>query len=764
MNYSSLKPHTWLATLFCLLFSFSIQAQTETEEEGNAEWTKLQQQPITETSFRASCDLMQSIGKTNLKRSYEMLAEYVPKVKATGNREWTHVLLMGWAKAKGSTGYFEEAEKLYYEVWKNTNTHERYYRESLVAMCLVYAEWGKMDSMNKYSGIGQQLCEEAGDKENLSFLYGFKAMTSGADTASMRQNFEKAIALATDLPDKNALFTARYNYAYIYLQNNFQQQAAEFTGLLELAKDSTLKNYPKKLYERTAFTFRNAGPSVYYNLMQINLLLTDYDNAWKFAELFYDATIKPNPNHINAPYFNAEMAMVKAYQGDYKTAASFLNTSRHQFNMAEEKIPYLSYFIAAAMLAEHDKQPEKALYYYDLGLKKGNTQSQHMIPPEINYAHVLIGTGKIREAEQMLAKFNELKDVRKYSAVGLNYYKSWSELLKAKGDVVGYSKSLETYYAIKDSLTNLNRYRAIKEVEAKVRIRDKEQQIVRLNEENEARLKQIRQERIFYGILIGFTALIIGLLILNLRNRQIRARQQAALQKAEMEQLQKQHRIEVMQGAMDAEENERRKIADQLHDEVNAMLALASLNISSTLEKTDRDEDKKLQKAHEVLLSATSTIRNLSHRLTPLIIEKYGFKKAIEDLADTVNMSEKMKLMLVIVGFDNTQRYSVTFLNDIYRIIQELVQNILKHAGATEALLELVEHEDQVTVMIEDNGVGIAEQSASNGLGLNTIRSRVAYLDGKIEISRKKENGTLVVIEFTINEKKHVNEVTTDHS
>lgn len=752
MNSISVLKCLLPVLICCLLLSRNAAAQNPAGQEAVATWEKLKNKPVIETNFRAACDLMQAIGKTNLKKSYEMLAEYVPRVKQTGNRYWTHVLLMGWAKAKGSGGYFEEAEKLYHEVWKNTKEQELYYRESLVTMVLMYAEWGKYDSVNKYIKKGEQLCSKAGDKENLSFLYGFKAMTSMEDTAVMREYFERAMDLAANLPDKNALFTSRYNYAYFYCQNNLQKQVTEFEALFELAKDSTLNHYPRKLYERTTFTFRNAGPSVYYNLMQINLLLMDYDNAWKFAELFYDATIKPNPASINAPYFNAEMAIAKAYQNDFVTAAQYLDKSRSQFNMREDSIPYLSYFIAAGMLAENAKKDKQALDYYAEGLKKGNTRSQHMIPPEIYYTHALIRNGQLEKAEQVLSKFHPLKEIRRYSAIGLSYYKYYAELLKAKGDYPGYVQALESYYAIKDSLTNLNRYRAIKEVEAKVRIRDKEQQITRLNEESTARMIQMRRERVFYTILISFSGLIIVLLILYLRNRQIRSRQQQALQKSHLEKMEKQHRIDVMQGAIDAEENERRKIADELHDEVNSMLAFASLNVSSTLEKgiPDIQSEKKLRKTYEILSSVTTTIRDLSHRLTPLVIERYGFKKAIEDQAEAINLSEKLKLQTVIVGFDDTRKYTSAFLNDLYRIVQELLHNILKHAHASTALLELVEHEKHLSLMIEDNGIGIAEDLSNKGKGLHTIQSKIAYLNGKMEINRKKENGSLIVIEIPV--------------
>src|SRR6202012_4886237 len=123
-----------------------------------------------------------------------------------------------------------------------------------------------------------------GDKESLSLLYSIRTMhyyVTGK-TDSMKIYFDKAIQLAQDLPDKNALFTAKYNYANLYWRNNPQQQVFLFTELLQLSKDPSLNHYPQRLYERTAFTFRNAGPSVNYQLMQLHLLLADYDAAGRY--------------------------------------------------------------------------------------------------------------------------------------------------------------------------------------------------------------------------------------------------------------------------------------------------------------------------------------------------------------------------------------------------------------------------------------------------------------------------------------------------
>jgi len=164
-----------------------------------------------------------------------------------------------------------------------------------------------------------------------------------------------------------------------------------------------------------------------------------------------------------------------------------------------------------------------------------------------------------------------------------------------------------------------------------------------------------------------------------------------------------------------------------------------------------------LHKAQEILFSVATTIRELSHQLTPLMIEKYGFRHAVEDMVETINLSQKLMVKAVIVGFDDISGYQVSFLNDLYRMLQEMLHNIVKHAQATFALLELVEHSGQVSILVEDDGVGIDENRAVKGKGLDTIRSKIAYLNGRIEIGQKKEKGTLIVIELPI--AKDVNDV-----
>lgn len=383
----------------------------------------------------------------------------------------------------------------------------------------------------------------------------------------------------------------------------------------------------------------------------------------------------------------------------------------------------------------------------------------HLMPPEIYYAHGLILNKQLDSAQKLFNQLQPILETRTYSAIGFYYYKYYAELLRARGDYPAYSKALNLFYAIKDSLTNINHYRAIQEVETRMRIQEKEQQISRLNTENELKQHQLLLEKIYLFIFVSLAGIIILLLLAYSRNQNQRKKQaeQLAIQNEVLHQsrtaeMEKQHKIAVMQGAIEAEEQERHKIAGQLHDEAGSMLALASLNISSALEKGSNDPQSgiKIQKAYDILSAVSTIIRDISHRLTPLFIEKYGFKKSLEDLEHTINLSQKLKLESVIIGFEDDHKYPVSLLNNLFSIVQELVHNIVKHAHATEAMIELVEHQEHISVMIEDNGIGSEHYDSSNGKGINAIKSKIAYLNGRIEIIKKKDNGTLIVIELNI--------------
>ena len=123
----------------CSLLCLQAAAADYSDQEARAAWEHWKRQPITESNFLAICDLLQDIGRTNIKISYEILGEYVPMVEKTGNREWVHILLMGWARAKEALLSFEDAENLYRQALANAGGRNKRYDEVMVGLSLMYA-------------------------------------------------------------------------------------------------------------------------------------------------------------------------------------------------------------------------------------------------------------------------------------------------------------------------------------------------------------------------------------------------------------------------------------------------------------------------------------------------------------------------------------------------------------------------------------------------------------------------------------------------
>lgn len=197
------------------------------------------------------------------------------------------------------------------------------------------------------------------------------------------------------------------------------------------------------------------------------------------------------------------------------------------------------------------------------------------------------------------------------------------------------------------------------------------------------------------------------------------------------------------------QENERKVLADQLHDEIGSLLSLASLNLDTAQEKGGLEGVAKIGQASEVLQMVSHTVRSISHQLTPVAIEKYGFRHAVENLVGMVNQSGKIKVELVIVGLEQEAAITVNFRNTLYRIVQELLQNVLKHAAAAHVLVQLIEHEDSIGLMVEDDGAGM-EADSNGSFFLRSVQSKVDYLEGILSIETAPGNGTLVNIEIPV--------------
>lgn len=203
---------------------------------------------------------------------------------------------------------------------------------------------------------------------------------------------------------------------------------------------------------------------------------------------------------------------------------------------------------------------------------------------------------------------------------------------------------------------------------------------------------------------------------------------------------------EILKNTILAQEKERKRIAQDLHDEVGAMLSVVKLNVSRFERKSQDPSSKELAIETKTYLDDVITqVRRISRALMPPSLEKLGLDYATSELVNWVNKTGQIEITYWKSGnplrFDNKKELAV------FRIIQELLNNAIKHARASEIVIKARFTPRQLAVSVCDNGVGFEpEKMTKTGLGLRNLESRTQILDARIKMNSKPGKGTSAIL------------------
>lgn len=215
----------------------------------------------------------------------------------------------------------------------------------------------------------------------------------------------------------------------------------------------------------------------------------------------------------------------------------------------------------------------------------------------------------------------------------------------------------------------------------------------------------------------------------------------------ERNELEKKQQREIFMATLNAQEEERRRIAENLHNGLGQLLYSVKLNLEQLNPKLENDPAihfNSLKQAERLLTEAIRESRRISHELMPAILEDFGLQAAIEDICEQFNKTIDFNCQFQ--GLDRKLDKHIEIA--VYRMVQELIINIIKHARATRASILITLNGDIISISIEDNGVGFREVSPKRGIGLGTIQNKVKLLNGTVDIKSTKGNGTKIHIHF----------------
>ena len=299
-----------------------------------------------------------------------------------------------------------------------------------------------------------------------------------------------------------------------------------------------------------------------------------------------------------------------------------------------------------------------------------------------------------------------------------------------------------------DSLYKQEKIRSIKELELKYDVKSKEQNL-KIAQLELARQSQQRN-RLYQGIIALGILSLISIYIISQRAhfRKIKMQHDLQLQEAKIEELNKINYISTLNATLAGEESERKRIATDLHDSLGALLATVKLhfrNINKHL--TAVQELAPFKKASNLLDEAAVEVRRIAHNMMPAALIEFGLIASIEEM---VIQLKEQGYQVQFDKFGEDERMDPEREMMVYRIFQELIQNIIKHSGARKIIIQYTQDGDKLHLIVEDDGKGFNPAKIKSGIGTKSIQSRVKFLDGKLNVDSKEGIGTNIHLSMNV--------------
>lgn len=473
------------------------------------------------------------------------------------------------------------------------------------------------------------------------------------------------------------------------------------------------------------------------------------------------------PDRAEAIY-KESLAIKETLKDTLGMAVSFQNLASliNQNNRENEALDYLQK--ALQIFEKLGRKNDAASCYAALGqlhinfgkiqaakeaLLKAKQQSDLQPSPEYS-ANVYQLLGKIAADENQLPEAEQYYNQSEKLARQFDRKELLWTILKEKAQInfqTGNHKAaflaMQEAFAIRDAEVETSRLQLMEEMQVKFDVVQKDNEL----KINQLSLEQRTLERNWFIVgaaLFGLLSLVIffGLRSRMKANKKIAA-QESALQKQQILQLEQAAQLAALNAMLEGEEKERSRIAGDLHDSLGGLLAAAKAHFNALPTSTENQE--LTTKTNRLLDDAAVEVRRISHNMMPRALAVSGLNGALEDLVQNLE-KQGLACTLETISLETPIEPGATLM--IYRMIQELTNNVVKHAEASQLLLQIIRSENQLTIILEDNGKGFDLEQArrKKGLGLTSIESRVQFLQGNINWDSEPGAGTIVSIEVPV--------------
>lgn len=499
-----------------------------------------------------------------------------------------------------------------------------------------------------------------------------------------------------------------------------------------------------ELAEKTGADSLNAD--VYLNLSVIFLYLKDYEKhdayvlkAYANAKKYNNLTsigktsmglvqIYRNRNQTDSAEYFAKQALASSIELDNQQMVgyAYLNLAliAQERGLWEQGNDFFLKIIDNERIPAFDRA--RFLYFYGNFLMEQNAPTEAKSRYEAGYAlatelHAINLQHSI--ASRLVHAYEALRDYPNAYRTAMNYIELHDSIYRAESE---------------ERIQSLN---------AKYETAEKERELQAKRIEV---IQRTNQRNSLIAIAVGLLFLG-GVTVFGQRRRILLAqqlnRQQAEIAEQKIRQLQQEQKYLAFKSMVAGEEAERSRLAKELHDGLGSMLSNLKLTFSSQVKAAD---EPVYQEAITIVDRASTELRRIAQNMMPESLTRFGLISALEDLAGEVQQYSGLETNFQ--HFDVEEPLPNSIMLPIYRIVQELLNNTIKHAQANEVIIQLIQRDAMLFLTVEDNGVGIQWNKAvhKGGFGLKNIQSRVTYLNGKLNVESSAKAGTSFNIEIPI--------------
>lgn len=378
-----------------------------------------------------------------------------------------------------------------------------------------------------------------------------------------------------------------------------------------------------------------------------------------------------------------------------------------------------------------------ALKYFDMAIS-GYTEIgdiRGLICAIGNKASVYSDNGRFDQAIQLTDSCLRMSYREGIVEFRLSYLKNMSGTYFKAGDYRNAFEYQSRYYTLKDSLYSIAETKTVTDLTLKYEKEKDQARILTLEKEN---LKRTNQRNATMFSAIGLSLLVLFVMLF-LRQRAVKDR---IIAEQKVKQLEEEKKLMAARFLVEGQEEERKRIARELHDGLGVLLSATKMQFTTIKDKSPENRPL-IEKATQLLEQATGDVRKISHNMMPGLLTKLGFFEAVEDLFDNLNDAEDLVAECIING--EAERLPENKEIMLYRVIQEMVNNTLKHAEARNIRLQIDIHPDHLDISYSDDGkgfdIGKKMESDTESIGLKSIQSRVNFLNGSLAMDSAPGSG-----------------------